>query len=296
MSFPGSQELKRQTAILGETPEFVRWSVRYACPIRDDLDLASVDQTWKRLRAIKVSAEALATCPVSEGIAASRDHQGNWLGFRIEDVFGPWGGADRVAELCGGCPAVPGLTDQTNLIRMAGCHGWLGAEGSVRRFHEATDAAWQDSAFQVPFETRPHWYSLWLGEELAGDRIFATARLFRKIQCLPGFEDLRKEAGDFANVLENAGSKNLVVDVELIPPGFSDGLVWTISACCERCRAPIRKGASLARYQCGICGKRGGVCPEKRRKVLGLRPWVPLETVVGAANVDAFLQRSGLLK
>jgi hypothetical protein len=296
VSFPAGPELKRQSAILGETPEFVRWSVRFACPIRDDLDLASVDQTWKRLRAIKVGAEALATCPVSEGIALSRDKQGSWLGFRIEDVFGPWGGTGQVAALCGHCPAVPGLSDEKELKRMAGCHGWLGAEGSVRRFHEATDAAWHDSALEVPFQTRPHWYSLWLGGELAGDRLFATARLFRQIECLPGFEDLRTEAGEFANVLENAGSKNLVVDVELIPPGFSDGLVWTIAACCDPCRAPIRKGVSLARYQCDACGNRGGVCPERRRKVLGLRPWVRLETVVGAANVEPFLQRSGLLK
>lgn len=264
--------------------------------MRDDLDLASIDQTWKRLRAIRVGADALDSSPVVDGIAISCDKDGRWLGLRIDDVFGPWGGIEKVAALCGQCPAIPGNDEPGNPRRIARCHGWLGADGSVPRLQQAVELVWSRCAVEVPLPTAPHWYSIWTGGELAGERLLATANLFRSVEQLTGFDDLRDEACQFAEVLENAGKKKLVVDVELVPPGFSDGLNWTLSACCVQCRATRPNEPSPTSHRCRTCGKLGGVHQERRRKVLGLRPWVSLETVVGPEKAESLLRRSGLLK
>ncbi len=238
----------------------------------------------------------MGSCAVLDGIAISCDKKGHWLGFRIDDIFGQWGGFEKVASLCRQCPAVPGDDEPGSLRRIAGCHGWLAADGSVQRFQEAVDTVWSRCAVDVPLLTSPHWYSLWVGGELAGERLFATARLFRAVEQLAGFDDLRDEAGQFADVLDNAARKKLVVDVELVPPGFSDGLNWTTSAYCDRCRASCADASSPGRSRCDTCGKQGGIHPTRKRRVLGLRPWVRLETVVGTDNVESLLKRSGLLK
>jgi hypothetical protein len=255
--------------------------------------VASIDQTEKRLRGIHAAGVALAERQVCEGIAVRRQQNGDWLGFRIDDVFGLWGGPDRVARACTSCPAnaAPSAGGKPPI---AGCFGWLAADGNIAAWHQAVEDGWPaspdlTSAIAGNIPTQPRWYSLWINRAIAGKQLELVARLFRAIGR-EGLPAIRGAAQHFVAVLETCHRNGLTLDVELVPAGFSDGLVWTIGRHCDRCRAPKRSG-SIA---CSVCRKRGGGHPEVKKRVLGLRPWVPLSRVVGQTGEATFLARNGL--
>ncbi len=285
--------MKRQVAIIGPTPEFVRWSVRHNCPMRADTDIASVDGTEKRLRALHTAGLAVQTGIVHEGIAVRRDQNGDWLGFRIDDVFGCWGGYESVQSLCAICPA--NLPQSKNLDggnprgMVAGCFGWLTTDGDQNDWRRAVEQSWPGDSRSFSIRTNPHWYSLWADRTLSEGRIEHAIDLFRNVSD-SGPLQLRPAAMNFRDMLENCHRHGLNIDVELVPAGFSDGITWTIGRHCDRCRAPFDdswKG-------CRVCQKQGGSHPEIKKRVLGLRPWVSLTRVIGKVNLKDFLLKARL--
>ncbi len=295
--------MKRQVAITGPTPEFLRWSIRKPCVLRADLQPGSVDATEKRLRAIRLAGLAIARDQVFDGIAAKLI-DGQPKAFRVNEIFQVFGGIDQVSHACHGCP-VNVLNDSNRHGGLAGCHGWLPRRVSVppvgqdseidvldiaaainQTFNESADL--QQVASELFPSTSELWYGLWARRQLSGAALeFVTAR----------FVDLKTKASntpeavaDFSRVLEACVSQELILDVELVPPGFSDGLKWTIGAHCDHCRflfEPEQQG-------CRCCQKSGKGHPEIHRKVRGLRPWVDLSLVIGADKVQGFLQRHEL--
>lgn len=287
--------MKRQVAIVGATPEFVRWSIRYDCSLRADTNIASVDETEKRLRAIREAGAALNAGYVHSGIAVRRDDQGQWMGFRIDDVFGPWGGCHRVQSMCGTCIANPLRSKDDDLAKsrsqVAGCFGWLSTGDEQVEWFRAIEQYWPGHPGTFTVQTDPHWYSIWADHTLAGNRLVFVTGLFQSV-AEHGPDAIRQTAREFHRVLENCQSSQMTMDVELVPAGYSDGISWTIGRHCDQCKAPFDDSAK----SCRVCKKQGGGHPEIKKRVLGLRPWVPLNRVVGEGNVEEFLSKSGLEK
>jgi hypothetical protein len=288
--------VKRQVAITGATPEFVRWSIRFDCSLRADTDIASTEETEKRLRAIREAGAAINAGYVHDGIAVRHGDNGQWMGFRIDDVFGLWGGCDRVQSMCASCDANLSRSSAANTVAdfqspVAGCFGWLTTGGDQAEWHRAVEEFWPENSEAFSIRTSPHWYSIWADRTLKGNRLDLAAILFRSVAD-HGPEVIKQSASDFHRVLEKCRTLGLIIDVELVPAGFSDGISWTIGRHCDRCKAPFEGSWK----SCRACKKQGSGHPEIKKRVLGLRPWVALTRVIGEANVKGFLTRAGLNK
>lgn len=278
--------MKRQVAILGPTPQFLRWSVRHSCLLREDTDIESVDQTEKRLRAIRAASIALNQGNIRDGIAIDLTGESP-RGFRVADVFTLFGGQQSVEQACHKCPAnlVAGYPEKSSL---AGCHGWLPRTSD--RFDPAilieSVATGDDrrQCYQLFPITRPLWFGFWTAGQLTGRPLELVARLFRRA-C----EQFQVSAviREFADVLERCVESGLILDAELLPAGFSDGLKWTIHAHCDKCKA-TRQPASR---ECPVCHKSGGVHPAIHKKVLGRRPWQDLRVLMGEKNAQCLIEQ-----
>ena len=292
--------MKRQVAILGPTPEFLRWSVRKACSLRCDTDLSSVDQTEKRLRAIRVASLAIEQGRVFRGIAVDRlptepseeDDAPAIQGFSLQEIFDLWGGRDAVMNECSQCEANL-LQAPEHFGRMAGCHGWLRRESATQEFWEqfedVANANWTQYRGQRFLETSPRWYGLWVPSTLEQPEIHWLEHCFSEVwrQMAPPATDTYAELLGFHRVLAGCLQHGLLLDVEAMPRGHSDGLFWTLEPFCDRCRATR---SNHSRNVCPVCGKPGGGHPVIKRKVRGLRPFVDLAIVLGKQQVPEFIE------
>src|SRR5262245_30001266 len=90
-----------------QTPEFVRWALARACPLREFDKWDHPEQVERRLRPLRSYAEAAAEGRVFEGICVSREVSpsgSDWLsatGFRASEVLDAYGGHGYVQDLCG---------------------------------------------------------------------------------------------------------------------------------------------------------------------------------------------------
>lgn len=284
--------MKRQVAITGPTPEFLRWSVRQSCPLRDSLEPGSIDATEKQLRAVRVAGLAISREQVYDGVAA-RYVDRSPRGFRLSEVFQVFGGVQEVTRQCSSCVANV-LADPLRHGHLAGCHGWLKRQDNGDSSIDLGDLLEQvindrhQSALSRHFlETTPVWYGLWAGRVLARDHLILIDDLLeRMLERLDGHDDVR----DFQAVAQACIRHRLLLDVELVPPGFSDGLRWTIQTHCDHCKAAFGDD----QQGCRCCKRAGRGHPEIHRKVRGLRPWVDLATVIGVDELNEFLSRHDL--
>ena len=292
--------MKRQVAIVGPTPEFLRWSIRQSCPMRADIALDSVDQTEKRLGAIRTAGQAIQRNQVFEGIAV-RDVDRKPKGFRIAEVFDLYGGFQVVRNCCGDCPAnvvdpSSSKGDQTDGDLphgdLANCHGWVKRTSDCsdpgELIEQSLTSSQRKAASQWFVHTNPLWYGFWVEGVLQGSRLEFLANLFQGLDRDVMCEDTRR----FVRVLGSCAKKKQTLNLELVPPGNSDGLRWTIMPHCDRCKAVFDSTIRV----CPVCNKSGKGHPLIRRKVRGMRPWVDLATVLGAENVNAFLERHHLIE
>ena len=305
--------MKRQVAILGPTPEFLRWSVRQTCLMRADTEVSSVDQTEKRLHAIRVAGQAIGQGRVFHGIAVDRIPgvdvavNGEPLsarnvpldapkGFRLQEVFALWDraegdGQQAVEAACRSCVAnlVGNRLQNGNL---AGCHGWLLREPNLAAFWRAFESVaaqrWMYYRGSKFLPTDPHWYGLWVSPTIGKLELeWLHASLTHAIK-LVAISDCESNGGlrDFHRVVAGCLEHGLALDVEAMPRGNSDGLFWTLAPFCDRCRSTRPLGKKFA---CSVCGKPGGGHPAIKRKVRGLRPFVDLAIVLGKEGVEPFM-------
>lgn len=272
--------MKRQVAILGPTPEFVRWSIRRACPLREDTDIASVDQTEKRLRAIRAAGLAIGQRRVIDGWAIMPTDDAT-KGFRLEEVLEMWGGEVPVKTMCGDCPANANRIPEIHGL-LAGCHGWLPAS---ERLIEQVEGYWSPKHQQLAaslgmMATSPRWYGIWSTGRLDGDRLELVASLLRQCDC-------GRELTDILAAFESCIEHQMVMDVDLLPQGHSDGLYWTLSSHCDQCKSTRQNDTG----GCPVCGKHGAGHPPIKRRVLGLRPYVDLASLVGKDYAEEIVSR-----
>jgi len=81
----------------------------------------------------------------------------------------------------------------------------------------------------------------------------------------------------FVAAIESCLQHSLTLVTDLMPRGHSDGSMWTLQPMCAMCSV-TRDSSTEACFSCGTTNQ---PVRERKLKVLGLRPYLNLEKVVG---------------
>lgn len=283
--------MKRSAAILGPTPPFIRWAIESPCPfLRMTVPNSSrnpAQTRWRQLRSLKEVTRARTEGRVYSGYCfASEASSANVIGVQIEEVTAPLGGTEHIEASCHRCPANP----RPHLGQWAPCTGILPLITPRETLLE-TEQAWTeqlnwlnqrisvelDSIAVSELVPRPlNWHRTWQGPCLD------SARLQVAIQVLDLFVEhsphALHERAELRAALEHADHHSLKVWMESVPIGWSDGQSWHLPAHCQSCGAPWRGPGS---GPCSSCDSTSSYQAERRLKVLGLRPFIQLSSVLG---------------
>lgn len=330
--------MKRSVAILGPTPQFVRWAIWHPCSLRH-LDQENLpDDTFRQLRGVRELSNGLREDRVFENICvhplASSENPDDALGFPKNEVLDVFGTQAFVTDCCRDCPANASGIRRPDI--WAGCYGWLPATDDsrfdgvpsrasenksrdrpqetdgvridyVRHLDEAIGSLGLNSqADDLFMKTSPHWFGIWHSKTLTGDQVNFLVTVFCEMVELSKKNshqaiesDGKSNLTQFRDALESCQKHSLRLHVELIPPGFSDGQVWTLAAHCPDCGCSVshidrnspQKSNRQQQRVCSACGRTGCPAGEQKNKVLGLRPYVRLDGIMGGPNTQAFLRR-----
>jgi len=276
------------------TPEFLLWSLEYRCPVRGLEDGVDPERTERQLRAARAASDARREGRVLDGLAVDPPS-----GFRLEEALAIYGGEEKARRECGGCPANALAGDDHPLFRdgpvpaspqLAGCYGLVRMPDDPARVHAAIEAGIARAYGSVPWQnlchvTKPRWYGLWLGSPLDAEHllvrfnVLAAASIDDAI-CRQGIAELLIAL----NVAFNAG---LRLHIRVYPPGQVVGTWWQLVSHCPQCKARWAQAAG----RCGVCDYIGDPAPDKKRRARGLRPYFPLDRLLGAEQAAEFLVR-----
>lgn len=285
--------MKRAAAIIGPTPPHVRWTLAHRCVLR--ARSRSPESVFHQLRSLQELTWARLDGRIHEGIAWSSECEAtsHLRGFFTDEILAAYGGAGTVSAACQGCPA-NALEDRQG---WAGCFGCLTANSGPADKGECWNALEQLSACQQEFNwlplaeqgglvTTPRWFGLWAQSPLpdAGrDLLDSLIARWQRQSSWPA--PARRQWEHLAQALNLARRHDLAIMVSSVPAGYSDGVLWTVPAHCSACRAPRQK----ADRWCSCCSQVVAVIPERRRKVLGLRPYLDLVSILGTREAqDAY--------
>ncbi len=285
--------MKRSVAVQGATPRFVRWAVWCPCPFRDQVERRFADLAFRNLRGIRAYSQAAVDGRVIDGVCLHPTTAGDQesvpvRGFPMEEVLDPFGGLGTVSTACGQCPGnVATIEGQPGL---AGCYGFLTNDGldleQLLAGYSATGKEGFDLAQlldrvakTLPSRQAPQqeiWYWLWRSGTLQGEPLDWAVGLFDAVIQRTQVPDIVVR---FAEVLHLAADRKLAIKGQCIPSGYSDGQVWELAQCCPNCGYQPESPESFTR--CPVCRMQGELPPGQRSKVLGTRPYVDLERVLG---------------
>jgi hypothetical protein len=279
-------------AIQGPTPEFVRWSIDFNCSIREPIGSFEPQKTERYLRPLAAIGDCLSNGRVIDEICLVEPAL-DGDAFRacfLQEVAEFYGWLEPCRELCGPCPANVQRSSHPNADHrgsscLAGCFGWLVRnEDLVRRIESSIADSPSRTWFCEPYHrTDPAWYGLWFADKLEGDSLDRFGTRFDEVLgtgCVPG--DWRR----FSQALTQCRGSRGTLSVQFVPAGRVTGTDWWIGPYCPRCRAPQDSHAR----QCSICGRQGQCHPPIRRKAIGHRPFVKIESLVGPAKADQLVK------
>lgn len=136
--------------------------------------------------------------------------------------------------------------------------------------------------------THPRWYGLWVVDPLPADVLEILVSWAWKVrQTVQSVPNLLLDITMFERACRTAREQSIPLRVESFPPGKSDGVHWFIPAYCQWCRAP-RIGRSTI---CPTCRRDAPIIGPQKRRVLGRRPYLNLETILGAGAARAAYAR-----
>ncbi len=297
--------MKRSAAIIGPTPQFVRWAIAQPCSLRE-IDLDNLpESTFRQLRGIRALSEGLKENRVFEEICvhpsvSSMDHADQARGFPIAEVLEIFGGQQGLNECCNRCSA-NATADQS--IQWAGCYGWLPADSSWNlpraepgpgekrlKIEEDLPPILESiilrnlrKAFELEFGPGNPWYGLWR------PRILNSGQLQVLKSALELAIELTQDAAPVRHLLdasERCLRFEIELHVELVPPGYSDGSTWVVFAHCPDCKCVV-----ASRQECQGCRRKGSFADERKFKVLGYRPYLLLAQVLGEKDALQFVKR-----
>lgn len=265
---------------MAATPEFVRWTLPFACALRDDTDVTSAEQTERQLRSLRTYSDCVHKGRESERICVSDIDPG--MGFPSQEVLQAYGGTEFVHQQCDTC--------HVNVLRgrqgsgLAGCFGTLlmGAERG-RLIEMAIERSGMGARVAELFlPTTPRWHGLWTQAELSGDQRQTLLAIFGAIDHA-AMPDLR----EFHVALSLALQHHLPVHVQSYPAGEAERDFWRVNAHCSRCKATMGQ----REQRCTVCGLLARAEPVRQRKARGNRPYVPLVRFLGEAGARDFAAR-----
>lgn len=284
--------MKRAAAILGPTPPFIRWAIEAPCPFLRTAGANSsrnpAQSRWRQLRSLKEVAQARADGRIHSGYCfATTATETNVIGIQIEEVTAPLGGTEQVAVSCRRCLAnhspqsgdwapctgiLPLITPRESLqeTKQAWAEQLSGLDKSIT-------AALARSNMQDDLPRPLSWFLTWQGPSIASDRL----HIARQVLEVSGerFPHALRESAELRAALEHADRHSLKVWIESVPIGWSDGQTWHLPAHCQNCGAEWNgPGGGV----CGSCGSSASYQAERRLKVLGLRPFLQLSSVLGS--------------
>lgn len=316
--------MKRSVAILGPTPQFVRWAIVQKCPLKepDGPDLPA--EAFRQLRGLREYSIGLIEDRVLDGICvqqnASRESIEHVRGFHGHEVLDAHGDADFVDDCCRNCPA--NALNQQRPGVWAGCYGWLPAISGHRWQPSQSLAATEpgvthphlsdlsksisyvdlldelvneshvpigDSEFR---KTTPRWYGFWMNPILQPHQLESFLPIFdaavKRCQRLGLEPETLVGLVQFRDGIQQCVAHQMSLAVDLVPPGNSDGQTWTIAAHCPDCKHELK---NPGRQMCPSCGRFGSPHGQRKSKVLGLRPYIKLAGVLGKTPASEFMNR-----
>jgi hypothetical protein len=315
--------MKRSVAIYGPTPQFVRWTIKQACPFRELSDNNLPDQTFRQLRSIRELSLGIQDGRFVEGFCLhptiDQSSDGPVLGFPAEEVWQIYGPREIIEKSCGDCPANTPPTESADENPLwAGCYGWLSSaptfrfgseshhesmastphqESLVDWVHDIAMAQIDRKSFDAAFPAANQaWYSLWQNEIPNRTQLTLMSEIFEAVLGVAKKETANDAADHFINgifqfkeAIKRCLNHNTELHLQLITAGHSDGLKWTTSSYCPGCRAPMEFGEQET--VCKICNRRGNPTGGKKSKVLGLRPYIQLDGIVGAEKTKELVRQ-----
>lgn len=296
--------MKRSAAILGPTPPFLRWTIAVPCPFRDPEAKNLTNAVFQELRSLRAIAVGEIEDRIVNGICIYPDAAAAKIfdvkGFPIDEVYAAFGGKENAAGACRACPAnVPvssGELSSNPLHSKAGCFGWLpfgegdnlspgfmslmeSGESSPDSILELFEAALKsDSGSSLFPETEPAWYGVWSQKQFSPQQLQVLVRVFAKVDS-PSIAWRR-----LARAIRVSLEHELDFRVDLTPSGFSDGVWWKIESSCATC------GVSNAEQPCKVCGSKAAPNRERKTRVLGLRPYLNLVSILGEESTTAIVE------
>jgi hypothetical protein len=315
--------MKRSVAILGRTPQFVRWAIGHACALRE-LDVENLpDGTFRQLRGLREYSTGLIENRVFENVcvhpASSLEEAEHARGFHANEVLDAHGDAVFVESCCRSCPA--NAVAESRPGTWSGCYGWLPAssgfciDSKLRGGVNPNDSVEQQSykpgridfvqlindliensasahAGELFTTTHPRWYGIWLNSTLNCQQVEFLHDLFHQaVSRCHGIGADPEEFGDliqFRDALMRCIENRLTLHIDLVPSGYSDGQTWTLVAHCPDCKLEMSESGQ---QHCSSCGRIGSPHGKRKSKVLGLRPYVNLVGVMGKTMTAKFMAR-----
>lgn len=278
----------------GRTPEFVRWSIGFRCSIRRPIVGADPRANERYLGPLAAIGRCIAAGQVIDGVCiVPPTVEGEFSrGCFVEEIANFYGGIDACTTECGRCSANIGGLPETNRSAstksLAGCFGWLVRnESMVERLESEVEAIRGEfPSSDFPRKTHPAWYGLWSIDKLEGSPLELVRRVFAK---LVGRGNAPHDWLRFEQVLRQCGEQKWPLSIQLVPAGKAERIDWWIGPYCPDCRAPHDGSDGI--QKCPVCGRRGRAHPAIRRKVVGWRPFVKLDSLIGPENARRLLGR-----
>ena len=287
------------SAFAMQTPAFLLWSLEYCCLPRGQQDGSDPERTERQLRAARAVSEARREGRVFEGLAVDPP-----LGFRIEDALAVYGGEAAVQSACADCPANALAGDDHPLFRdgpppawpqLAGCYGYVRLPEDTSAFHAAIEQGIEGVYGGGPWGdmcpvTAPRWYGLWLDSPLWAEQLLVRFNVLEA--AIIDDPTTRRDVADLRTALNVAFNAGLRLFVQLFPPGQVEDSWWRLASHCPRCKATWR----IVAGQCAVCGHVGSPAPDKKRRARGIRPYFPLDRLLGREGAAAFMGRYDLFQ
>lgn len=283
--------MKRTAAVLGPTPPFLRWAIQQDCALRD-LDVDNLaDQTFRQLRNVRELSNGYRENRVLEDICVHPAPIGdNSLvrAFHVDEVFDFFGDEPSLTQRCGSCPANCNANLKTD---WAGCYGLLPVDLNFTFGHtQKSEVMPTDDLIalvdQAMLEENGFYY-LWPQKWVQEQSVVKLASIFDSVAAL---RPQHQRLSQFADACKRCADNNMRLFVEFVPSGFSDGIHWKLNRACENCRfesqTPREKGTP-----CPVCKNRHPDDLGRKAKVLGLRPYLLLERVLGKVQTQEFVAR-----
>lgn len=265
------------------TPEFLIWALEHTCAVRGFQNGSDPERTERQLRAARAISDAEHEGRVWEGLAV-------WppRGFRISSALDFFGGDELVRAACQHC-LVNVLVD-SNPASLAGCYGMVVLPLDPAPFHAACDVAAQQSSLEAEnfiIPTTPAWYGLWMSGPLTGSAAGQRLHVLRRV--VPAAAAMVRGLADLLSALELAQRREIRLHVIVYPAGKVTSGNWQLAPHCPRCHADWE---TASRQKCRACGCESAAADVRKRKARGLRPYVPLSSLLGSEQAAAaFLLR-----